>query len=182
MYISRYNLTFLRILVLWSLAVIFLLMAGVTASIYMGKFPLFTYSTVIVTLFYLVLSFSRPDYWIARYNLNPFHLEYLDDYDTLDNKKYLCTLSADAAPILLNKKYNPYLQSASDYLNTDNALENWDYTLRYYEQDEDNSILDGLTWFHGYYEDMQILSENMHIRNFNFSVYHAKKYLLPSSP
>ena len=182
MYISRYNLTFLRILVLWSLAVIFLLMAGVTASIYMGKFPLFTYSTVIVTLFYLVLSFSRPDYWIARYNLNPFHLEYLDDYDTLDNKKYLCTLSADAAPILLNKKYNPYLQSASDYLDTDNALENWDYTLRYYEQDEDNSILDGLTWFHGYYEDMQILSENMHIRNFNFSVYHAKKYLLPSSP
>lgn len=182
MYISRYNLTFLRILVLWSLAVIFLLMAGVTASIYMGKFPLFTYSMVIVTLFYLGLSFSHPDYWIAKYNLNPLHLDYLDNYDTLDNKKYLCSLSADAAPILLGKKYNPYLQSASDYLNTDNVLEDWDNTLRHYEEEEDNNILDGLTWFHGYYEDMRILSENMHIRNFNFSVYRAEKYLLPSSP
>lgn len=182
MYISRYNLTFLRILVLWSLAVIFLLMAGVTASIYMDKFPLFTYSMVVVTLFYLGLSFSHPDYFIAKYNLNPLHLDYLDDYDTLDNKKYLCRLSSDAAPILLDKKYNPYLQSASDYLETDNVLENWDYTLRHYEEEEDNSILDGLTWFHGYYEDMQLLSEDMHIRNFNFSVYRARKYLLPSSP
>ena len=66
MYINRYNLTFLRIFVLWSLAVIFLLMAGVTISIYMNKFPLFTYSMIVVTVFYIGLSFSHPDYWIAK--------------------------------------------------------------------------------------------------------------------
>lgn len=70
MYIERYNLTFLRIFVLWALAVIFLLMTGITIFIYKQNYPLFFYSVAIVTVFYIGLSFSHPDYWIARYNLN----------------------------------------------------------------------------------------------------------------
>ena len=157
MYINRYNLTFLRIFVLWSLSVIFLLMAGVTISIYMHKFPLFTYSMVIVTVFYIGLSFSRPDYWIAKYNLNPEHIEYLDDYDTRDSGNYLGKLSADAAPILLNEKSNPYLAEHPGLFSEENTY-------------------DELSWLRRYYYRMEDLSEEMHIRNFNFSVHASGKY------
>ena len=68
MYIATYNLTFLRIFVIWSLVVIFLLMTGITIYIYFQRFPLFFYSVAVVTAFYIGLSFSHPDYWIALYN------------------------------------------------------------------------------------------------------------------
>lgn len=172
MYINRYNLTFLRIFVLWSLAIIFLLMAGVTVFIYRNTFPLFTYSCVVVTVFYICLSFSHPDYWIARYNLMPEHLEYLDDYDIRDNQKYLRKLSADAAPVLLNKSRNPYLpfESFSAFI----ATEDTDNTGKDNEKPE---IPEELSWLYRYYNNMKELSNDMHIRNFNFSVYTAQKYV-----
>ena len=177
MYISRYNLTFLRIFVLWSLAVIFLLMAGVTVFIYMNRFPLFTYSMVIVTVFYIGLSFAHPDYWIARYNLNPTHLDYLNEYDLHDNQRYLSRLSADAAPILLDKDKNPYLREIIiGQFDADVLLKNWDDVLEF---DEDISayVTEGLSWLHSYYNKMERLLSKMHIRNFNFSIYAAGKYL-----
>ena len=158
MYINRYNLTFLRIFVLWSLAVIFLLIAGVTVFIYMNRFPLFTYSMIVVTVFYIGLSFARPDYWIAKYNLDPEHIEYLNDYDTRDSGNYLGRLSADAASILLNEKNNPYLAQHHDLFNEENTY-------------------DELSWLRRYYYKIEDLSEDMHIRNFNFSIYRAGKYI-----
>ena len=152
MYINRYHLTFLRVFVLWALAVIFLLMIGVTLFIYMNKFPLFTYSMLIVTVFYIGLSFAHPDYWIARYNLKAAHQEYSDDYDKYDSKGYLASLSADAAPILLNEETNPYLRQNMT-------------------GDEEPS------WLQWYHNKVDNLSKNMHIRNFNFSVYTAGKYI-----
>lgn len=107
-YIQYYYLTFLRILVLWTLAVLFLMFAGVTAAIFCEKFPLFRYGMATVTICYLLLSFSHPDYWIARTNLsntdasrkNPiFQGETYQDYH------YLSSLNLDAAPAIL-----PYLQ------------------------------------------------------------------------
>ena len=160
MYISRYNLTFLRIFVLWSLTVIFLLMAGVTIFIYMNRFPLFTYSMFIVTVFYIGLSFAHPDYWIARYNLNPAHLDYLNEYDLHDSKDYLSILSADAAPILLDEEKNPYMQ------NIKNRDAIWDTIYG-----------DGLGWLRYYHDKIDYLSADMHVRNFNFSVYTAGKYM-----
>lgn len=160
MYINRYNLTFLRIFVLWSLAVIFLLMAGVTISIYMNKFPLFTYSMIVVTVFYIGLSFSHPDYWIAKYNLSPQHIEYLDEYDTRDSQKYIARLSSDAAPIILDEKLNPYLA---------------DYFAVLEDEDDMN---DELLWLSRYHNKIQLLSEEMHLRNFNFSLHAAEKYLV----
>ena len=177
MYIERYNLTFLRIFVLWALAVIFLLMAGVTIFIYMNRFPLFTYSMVIVTIFYIGLSFAHPDYWIAKYNVDPAHLNYLNEYDVYDSQRYLSRLSADAAPVLLNKSKNPYLRELIiGQADADLLLKNWDDVL---ESDKDISayVTEGLSWLHSYYDKMERLSGKMHIRNFNFSIYTAGKYV-----
>lgn len=102
-YIQFYYLTFLRILVLWSLVVLFLIFTGVIIYIFKDRFPLFRYSMVVVTVLYIGLSFSHPDYWIAKVNLegsketrSEFFLgrQYSDF-------RFLKNLSADAAPVLL---------------------------------------------------------------------------------
>lgn len=93
MYIRTYHLTFLRILVLWSLAVLSLLLTGLIIQIYNEKFKLFGYCMTVVTVFYLGLSFAHPDYWIAKYNVMHLEEEYTDLY-------YLRNLSADAAPVM----------------------------------------------------------------------------------
>ncbi|MFR8843778.1 MAG: DUF4153 domain-containing protein [Waltera sp.] len=67
-YIRYYYLTFLRIFVLWMLAVLFVMFIGVLINIYRESFPLFRYGVVMVTVLYLALSFSHPDYIIARVN------------------------------------------------------------------------------------------------------------------
>ena len=162
---------------LWALAVIFLLMTGVTLFIYMNKFPLFTYSMVIVTVFYIGLSFAHPDYWIARYNLNPVHLDYLDEYDVYDSRRYLSGLSADAAPVLLDKNKNPYLREIIiGQADADLLLKNWKDVLEF---DEDISayVTKELSWLHSYYDKMERLSTKTHIRNFNFSIFTAGKYV-----
>lgn len=69
LYIQNYYLTFLRVFVLWALAVIAAIFAGVLVSIYRSSLPLFGYCTVVVTVFYIGLAFAKPDYWIARYDL-----------------------------------------------------------------------------------------------------------------
>ena len=97
LYISSYDLTFLRIIVLWALAVLFLLFVCVVVSIYKPDFPLFRYGMVIVTVCYIGLAFSHPDYICAKYNL---------EYSVKEaDWRYLRDLSADAAPVIL-----PYLE------------------------------------------------------------------------
>lgn len=95
-YIHYYNLTFLRILVLWALALLFVLFVGVIAGIFRSTFPLFRYSMAVVTVMYIVLSFSHPDYIIAKYNITSAGKKM--DYS------YLSSLSADAATVII-----PYL-------------------------------------------------------------------------
>ncbi len=97
-YIHFYNLTFLRILVLWALALLFVLFVGVILNIFKKDFPLFGYGMVVVTVMYLLLSFSHPDYLIAKINLANAEEGYLD-------YEYLSNLCADAAPVLI-----PYLE------------------------------------------------------------------------
>lgn len=125
-YIRYYYLTFLRILVLWSLAVLALLFLGVVAQIYRDSFPLFRYGVTVVSVFYLVLSFSHPDYWIAKVNTAnaPRSMEQaaafwqgmgewsVSEGDFFQSEKpyqdyrYLGNLCMDAAPVLI-----PYLES-----------------------------------------------------------------------
>lgn len=97
LYIQSYNLTFLRILVLWGLAVLTFLFAGVLLCIFRPGFPLFRYSMAVVTCFYVVLAFSHPDLIIAKVNLA--------NKDGKLDYRYLADLSTDAAPALI-----PYLK------------------------------------------------------------------------
>ncbi len=102
-YIQYYYLTFLRILVLWTLLVLALVFIGVIIYILVERFPLFRYSMVVVTCLYLGLSFAHPDYWIAKVNVAGmgedrsefFQGEAYDDYE------FLSKLNADAAPVLV---------------------------------------------------------------------------------
>ena len=95
LYISCYHLTFLRMLVLWFLALLVILMTGVMWSIPRKNFPLFRFGIGVVTVCYLVLSFGRFDYWIAKYNISQLGNEIT--YEDID---YLCNLSSDAIPAL----------------------------------------------------------------------------------
>ncbi len=155
LYIDTYALTFLRVFVLWSLAVIFLLMAGVTTFIFYHRFPLLRYGVTVVTVCYLALSFAHPDYFIARYNLSR-------DCD----REYLCSLSADAAPVILNPSFNSYLNSVEDMPEKTAADQDkiYDFYYEYY-------------WLKSYYRRIEARTGAMGIRDFNFSWYHAKKYL-----
>lgn len=110
LYISVYQLTFLRIFVLWALLVILLLMVGVTVMIYRESFPYFRYAVITVTTLYLLFSFSHPDYWIAKYNIshytdnNYYHTEISEENENRDtiifDRYYMKRLSADAAPVI----------------------------------------------------------------------------------
>ncbi|RKJ46843.1 DUF4173 domain-containing protein [bacterium 1XD8-76] len=103
LYIGAYYLTFLRIFVLWALAVIALLLAGIVGKTLKNRFPLFRYGLCVITVCYLVLSYSRPDYWIARYNISACLEQRAEDTEMgreLDIR-YLSGLSADAAPVIM---------------------------------------------------------------------------------
>ena len=119
LYISTYDLTFLRIFVLWTLTVLFVLFGGVIAGIFWEGFPLFRFSVAVVTVCYVALSFSHPDYMIAKVNLADAHRsaeqEAADARDGIYDGgytnaygvdfSYLASLSADAAPVLI-----PYMK------------------------------------------------------------------------
>lgn len=157
LYIQAYYLTFLRVFVLWALFVIFLLMTGALLVIYKKKFPFAKYCIIIVTACYLVLSFARPDYWIACYNLNHSMSEtgkVFDDY------YYLRRLSNDAAPVIFDnaKKYG--------YEET-----KW---FNYYAEDIINSyfIRNSQTYSISASEE---ISEKMPIRKWNLSRWTAIK-------
>lgn len=107
MYISIYRLTSLRIFVLWFLALLAFLLAGVIILIYKHKFPIFRYMLVIVSVFYIGLSFAHPDYWIAKYNLS-HPAPSMETYEI--GNEYLQHLSADAAPAIVSCK-EPWVEN-----------------------------------------------------------------------
>lgn len=69
LYISAYVLTFLRVFVLWTLSVMILVLIGSLILIYQNRFPFVKYILAVIVVFFLLLTFSRPDAGIARYNL-----------------------------------------------------------------------------------------------------------------
>lgn len=148
LYISTYHLTFLRVLVLWFLALLTFLMAGVIYQIYQEKFSLFRYGMLVVSVFYLVLSLGRPDYWIASYNVAQ-----LGDRISYEDTAYLCGLSWDAAPALakLHPEHEHYEENS--------------YGEEYYGCPACE--------LEHYFE--QIQEEKLNIRTFNLSKYLAKR-------
>ena len=82
MYIEAYRFTLSRVLVLWGLCVLSFILAGVIVNVYKKDFPLFRYSAAVCAAFYLILSLSRPDEWMARYNL-AYKEEWIESYDEI---------------------------------------------------------------------------------------------------
>lgn len=95
LYVQTYHLTLLRILVLWFLAVLALIMGGVTVSIYRKTFPMFRYVAAVVGCGYILLSFAKPDRLIAEYNLRRW-----ETVSAADVQYILYGLSDDAVPVI----------------------------------------------------------------------------------
>lgn len=106
LYIRNYNLTFLRMLVLWALMVIAVLMIFVIWFIYNPEIKLFEYALISVTVFFLLFAFIRPDNIIAGYNIRNYKDdEHWDVYYLTKN------LSMDAAEMIVSGEEvidNPY--------------------------------------------------------------------------
>lgn len=145
LYIRICQLTFLRIIVLWALAVTAFVLAGIIVTIFHPDFRLFRYCMMVVTVFYLVLAFAKPDYWIAGYNIQYVNLEG-NAAEQAENSyrdfNYLSHLSADAAPVLAKPENYAYL--------TENSMA-----------------------MQSYFSRMQDKADRMGIRSFNLSRYLA---------
>ena len=105
LYIQNFYLTFLRLFVLWALLVIAAVFVGVILAIYRKRFPLFGYCTAVVTVCYLCLALMRPDYWVARYDLQHAQVSAQQEVGSrYSDYHYLYRLSLDAAPVLLQEE------------------------------------------------------------------------------
>lgn len=192
MYIRYFYLTFLRIFVLWALAVLFLLFIGVIINIYKEHFPLFRYSMAVITVFYIALSFMHPDYIIAKVNIaNAPTVTWYDEGDTESWKKvweeqreegsffqaqepyndfrYLATLSADAAPALI-----PYLAELDYDIDVFYEEDIWEALKdRGYTDIRRRSKVYGFGYY--YLEKLQGSTENFSFRTYNISRHMALK-------
>ena len=178
-YIQYYYLTFLRILVLWSLLVLFLIFIGVVAYIAKAEFPLFRYSIVVFTCLYMGLSFSHPDYWIAKVNLEStkeirsefFKGEAYSDYSLLAG------LSADAAPVLVEWIVEEGYTTDSYFIDTmtyDSYRILNEIPLIYDVENAEACLTEQKTWCA--YRYLRNLRENCYgqsFREFNFSRFGA---------
>lgn len=179
-YIRYYYLTFLRIFVLWALVLLFVLFVGIIIQIFKEDFPLFRYSMVVVTVLYILLSFSHPDYIIAKVNLDNASAEGLldrevDEDDFFQAERYygdywyLAGLSADAAPAIV-----PFLEELGYELDVF-------FSEDIYEAVEEAEGFFGRGQLHGfgytYLQRMQERCKNFGWRTFNVSRYFAIKQI-----
>lgn len=102
LYIRYYYFTFLRVLVLWALALIAVLLTGLLLTIWKKKFNLFKFSLTAILAAYILLAFSHTDYFVVKWNLSQvdgeqgFFLE--NGYEDYDYIAYETCL--DSAPLV----------------------------------------------------------------------------------
>lgn len=108
LYIRYYYFTFLRLLVLWALAVVAVLLATLILHIWKKKFNLFKTASAICLVAYIILAFARLDYVAVKFNLentgenrSEFFLVTTPYEDTNYIKYHTC---ADSASLILNNK------------------------------------------------------------------------------
>lgn len=171
-YIQYYYLTFLRIFVLWSLVVLFLLFVGVIVYIVKEDFPLFRYAMVVVTSLYIVFSFSHPDYWIAKVNLagaEETRSEFFKG-ETYGDYGFLADLNADAAPVMLEWiKKEGY--SVESYFSKGLTYAEYTDLLGHAE---DKTVAEKKDWCsYLYLRHLQERCEDIQFRKWNFSRWNA---------
>lgn len=115
LYISSYQLTFLRVFVLWALLMIALAFIGIILYIWNHDFGLFRYLLITVTAGYFIFAAIHPDYWIARYNID----QYAKGED-IDFWYVTYGLSLDAAPAVYDladmEHPSGYMEGVVNYL------------------------------------------------------------------
>jgi hypothetical protein len=159
LYISAYNLTFLRLFVLLFLLIDAIVLAGVIISEYRKEFPLFRYSVAAIVACYLIFSFAKPDYYIASYHIN--NKGNLNSEDII----YLTEeLSSDAAPAVVPLLSDPESLNAKIKGIKGNDYENF----------ISSDFLSAQT--SRYYDRIKSKNTNRGIRDFNYSYYQAFKY------
>lgn len=152
LYVGEYHLTYLRLIVLWFLAMLSILMIGVTLIIWKTKFPLFSYSLAVVSVFYIALVWAKPGSIIAWDYVN--HMD--TDYATGEDFYFLYyELSADAAPAISTLNF------------AESASKGWDFSAQ----------LNNYYFVHTKKDSR----EQMGIRTYNFALAKARK-LFPTVP
>lgn len=71
LYVKSYQLSVLRLWVLWTLVWLSFILTGALINIYKNSFSLFTYSMIVTSVLYLLMAYARPAYVVASYNLSP---------------------------------------------------------------------------------------------------------------
>ncbi len=173
LYIRVYYLTFLRIFVLWSLFVLFLIITGVIITIIKGNFPLFQYSMVLVTGLYIILAFSHPDYFIAKVNLQAMATNYKSDQNNTSEAKEDLEASqiAEANDGLEYSEYKYEDYYFITMLSADAASVIKEYAINNKEDMSFSQMEDTKYYFNNSRSDY----ENMTLRTFNISRYLAGK-------
>lgn len=177
LYIQYKYLTFLRIFVLLSLLIIAFILAGVLICIYKKDFPFFKYSMAVVTICYLVFSFTRPDYFIAKVNSDNMteetQYEFFKDSPLYDDVDYLIyDIGIDGATALINdeaiESYKNYENNDADYVA--NTYDEYQRKHEKYKKDMFRCM---------YMENLEreLDGVEMGVRNFNLSRYMALELL-----
>lgn len=99
LYVRQYHLTFLRVFVLWFLGVMVLFMSGLMISMKKKDFSLFRYIVVVMMFCYIPFVYSRPDVWIAKYNLSQEEVTWEDISYLIYNGSY------DTIPVIAEAEY-----------------------------------------------------------------------------
>ena len=168
MYIKAYDLTYMRILVFAALAVLAVVLAGVIVRIYTNRFPLVRYSMYVIVTVYIIVSFLRPAYLVARYNLenqNPKDVDF----------RYVTSLGADGAEEVYEFIVDNYMTGQNDdYYEYDNYKYD-DYYNKYNNyKDIKGFSYSRMEWYFNGIQDTY--KEKGAIRGFNFSRNKAEKY------
>ena len=102
LYIDVYKLTFLRLYVLWALAVMAVVMAGIIVYLFRPGMPFARFAACVLVSLWMIFAYAKPDYLIAAYNIQ-YH----------DDDSYIMRLSFDAVPAI--EKYDKSGELLTDY-------------------------------------------------------------------
>ena len=134
LYIDAYHLTFLRLLVLWFLVVLTLCMIGNVYYIHHKNFNIYRYMFITGLFCYIIFAFMKPDYIIAKYNINHMNKIQIQDLD------YLMMLSVDAAPAIAEIKEEQFSDGIIDGIHYEKASDRLNNYFSYINKSHNNSI------------------------------------------
>lgn len=148
LYIKAYDLSFLRVLVIWFLCLLTILMIATMIYIYVHKFPFFKFVVSVVSIAYIIFAFSKPDYIVASYNISN------NEEINMGELFYLMNLSQDATPALKGMDIKK-IENINSYNENENPI--------YYSYEDPVKSLES------YFKEIVEENKNGSIISYNFS-------------